>query len=91
MVFHRIQAVALVKHSRNLKLAFRIFVEQLHALDRLLLSCKALDTQKGDDMLSLIDRLIGDVVRLFSAFFISKPAAQRLPVRSRVFIRRTRR
>jgi hypothetical protein len=42
-------------------------------------------------MLSLIDRLIGAVVRLFSALFISKPAAQHIPVRNRVFIRRSRR
>lgn len=41
-------------------------------------------------MLSLKDRLIGAVVRLFSVLYTVKPAVQRIPVRNHISIQRRR-
>ncbi len=71
-------------------LAFPIFEEQLPWSSS---PCPAniWNDQKGDDMLSLIDRLLGAVVRLLSAISISKPAVQRIPVQNHMSVRRIRR
>ena len=42
-------------------------------------------------MLSFKERLLGAVVRFLSALSISKPVAQRIPVRNHISIQRKRR